>query len=96
MQLIIEMTINGVMLATSMMLVGLGFTLLHSILRVVNLAHGELYMFAAMLVWYFMSAFHFNPKHRVGKRFQNNPFNLNFFFFSHEKLSAVSYQLSTN
>ena len=58
MQLLIEMTINGMMLATSMMLVGLGFTLLHSILRVVNLAHGEFYMLAAMLVWYFMSTYH--------------------------------------
>ncbi len=58
MQLIIEMTINGVMLATSMMLVGLGFTLLHSILRIVNLAHGEFYMLAAMLVWYAMSSYH--------------------------------------
>jgi branched-chain amino acid transport system permease protein len=58
MQLIMEMTINGMMLATSMMLVGLGFTLLHSILRVVNLAHGEFYMLAAMLVWYFTSTYH--------------------------------------
>jgi branched-chain amino acid transport system permease protein len=58
MQLIMEMTINGMMLATSMMLVGLGFTLLHSILRVVNLAHGEFYMLAAMLVWYFMFTYH--------------------------------------
>ena len=58
MQLIMEMTINGMMLATSMMLVGLGFTLLHSILRVVNLAHGEFYMMAAMLVWYFMFTYH--------------------------------------
>jgi len=58
MQLIMEMTINGMMLATSMMLVGLGFTLLHSILRVVNLAHGEFYMLAAMLVWYVMSSYH--------------------------------------
>jgi branched-chain amino acid transport system permease protein len=58
MQLIMEMTINGMMLATSMMLVGLGFTLLHSILRVVNLAHGEFYMMAAMLVWYLTSTYH--------------------------------------
>lgn len=58
MQLFFEMTLNGMVLATSMMLVGLGFTLLHSILRVVNLAHGEFYMLGAMLVWYLMSTYH--------------------------------------
>lgn len=58
MQLFIEMTVNGMVLATSLMLVGLGFTLLHSILRVVNLAHGEFYMLGAMLVWYLMFNYH--------------------------------------
>jgi branched-chain amino acid transport system permease protein len=58
MQLFVEMTVNGIVLATSMMLVGLGFMLLKSILRVANMAQGELYMLAAMLVWYLISAHH--------------------------------------
>jgi branched-chain amino acid transport system permease protein len=60
-QLVIEMTINGVMLATSMMLVGLGFTLLHSILRVVNLAHGDLMILSAYLALALVQAVGFHP-----------------------------------
>ncbi len=58
MQLFLDMTINGVVLATSIMLIGIGFMLLHSILRIDNLAQGEMFMLAAMLTWYFTIHLH--------------------------------------
>ena len=49
--LVLQMLVNGVMSGLVYMLMALGFTLIFGIMRVVNFAHGELYMLAAYGVW---------------------------------------------
>jgi branched-chain amino acid transport system permease protein len=49
--LILQMGVNGVMSGLVYVLMALGFTLIFGIMRIVNFAHGELYMLAAYLVW---------------------------------------------
>jgi branched-chain amino acid transport system permease protein len=51
--LTLQMLVNGVMSGLVYVLMALGFTLIFGIMRVVNFAHGELYMVAAYLVWMF-------------------------------------------
>jgi branched-chain amino acid transport system permease protein len=51
--LTLQMLVNGVMSGLVYVLMALGFTLIFGIMRVVNFAHGELYMVAAYLVWVF-------------------------------------------
>lgn len=50
---ILQMLVNGVTSGLVYVLMALGFTLIFGIMRVVNFAHGELYMIAAYLVWVF-------------------------------------------
>lgn len=50
---IVEVVINGLILAFIYALMGIGLTLIYSILRVVNFAHGELYMLGGYSLYYF-------------------------------------------
>ena len=50
-QLAIQIVINGLTSSLVYILMALGFTLIFGIMRVVNFAHGELYMVAAFLVY---------------------------------------------
>lgn len=47
-----QMALNGLMLGVSLLLVALGFQLIIGVMRIVNFAHGELYMLGAFGVWY--------------------------------------------
>lgn len=51
MQLALQIVVNGLMSSLVYILMALGFTLIFGIMRVVNFAHGELYMVAAFLVY---------------------------------------------
>lgn len=51
MQLALQIVVNGLMSSLVYILMALGFTLIFGIMRVVNFAHGELYMMAAFLVY---------------------------------------------
>jgi branched-chain amino acid transport system permease protein len=50
-QLAAQIVVNGLASALVYILMALGFTLIFGIMRVVNFAHGELYMLAAFLVY---------------------------------------------
>jgi branched-chain amino acid transport system permease protein len=47
-----QMLLNGVVLGTIYALIALGLTLIFSIMRVVNFAHGQMYMLGGFVVYY--------------------------------------------
>jgi branched-chain amino acid transport system permease protein len=47
-----QMLINGIVLGTIYALIALGLTLIFSIMRVVNFAHGQMYMLGGFIVYY--------------------------------------------
>ena len=59
-QLAIQIVINGLTSSLVYILMALGFTLIFGIMRVVNFAHGELYMGAAFLVYVLCSSLGWN------------------------------------
>ncbi|MCC6611768.1 MAG: branched-chain amino acid ABC transporter permease [Burkholderiales bacterium] len=51
MEFALQIVVNGLMSSLVYILMALGFTLIFGIMRVVNFAHGEMYMIAAFLVY---------------------------------------------
>lgn len=52
--------INGIVLGSMYGLVAVGLSLMFSVMRVVNMAHGELYMAGAYLTWFVATVHHAN------------------------------------
>ena len=52
-ELILQITVNGLMMGAMLVTVALGLSLVFGVLRIVNLAHGEIYMLGGMLMWAF-------------------------------------------
>jgi len=52
--------LNALMLASVYVLMASGFTLIYSIMHIVNFAHGEIYMLGAFAVYYFSMEYHLN------------------------------------
>jgi len=50
---IIQIIINGIVLGSNLVLVAIGFSLLIGIMRLIQFAHGEMYMLGGYGVWYF-------------------------------------------
>lgn len=59
-QLPIQIVINGLTSSLVYILMALGFTLIFGIMRIVNFAHGELYMVAAFLVYVLVGSLGWN------------------------------------
>ncbi|MGO9774557.1 MAG: branched-chain amino acid ABC transporter permease [Roseiarcus sp.] len=59
-QLATQIVINGLASSLVYILMALGFTLIFGIMRVVNFAHGELYMIAAFIVYFFVGSLGWN------------------------------------
>jgi len=59
-ELAIKIVINGLTSSLVYILMALGFTLIFGIMRVVNFAHGELYMVAAFLVYVLVGSLGWN------------------------------------
>lgn len=55
-----QIVLNGLMSGSTYVLMGLGFTLIFGIMRIVNFSHGELYMCGAFLVLVFYNVLHLN------------------------------------
>lgn len=51
---------NGIVTGMAYVLFSMGLTLIFGILGVINLAHGELYMLGAMMLWTLSNYFHLN------------------------------------
>ena len=50
-ELILQITAYGVMMGAMIVVVASGLSLVFGVLRIVNLAHGEIYMLGGMLMW---------------------------------------------
>ncbi|HXH02664.1 MAG TPA: branched-chain amino acid ABC transporter permease [Candidatus Competibacteraceae bacterium] len=55
-----QMIVNGLVLGTLYALIALGLTLIFSIMRVVNFAHGQMYMLGGFVVYYLNVVFGLN------------------------------------
>lgn len=53
----LQVLLNGVVLGTVYALIALGLTMVFSIMRVVNFAHGQMYMLGAFVVYYLYGQF---------------------------------------
>jgi branched-chain amino acid transport system permease protein len=53
-----QVLINGLILGSCYALIALGLTLVFSIMRVVNFAHGQMYMLGAFVVYYLYGEYH--------------------------------------
>jgi branched-chain amino acid transport system permease protein len=53
MEQVIQMFINGVVLGSNLVMVAMGFSMLIGIMRLIQFAHGEMYMLGGYGLWYF-------------------------------------------
>lgn len=60
MELISQLTLNGLTLGLTYVLMALGLTIIFSIMGIVNFAHGEFYMLGAFVVYIIVSVLHLN------------------------------------
>ena len=60
MESLAQVTVNGLVLGLSYSLLALGFTLIFSIMGVVNIAHTDLYMLGGFIMFYLFGQFHLN------------------------------------
>src|SRR4051812_19382344 len=56
MQLLIQQLINGLSVGAVYALVALGYTMVYGVLRLINFAHGDVYMVAAVVGYWLASA----------------------------------------
>ncbi len=60
MEHVAQVAINGLVLGLAYTLLALGFTLIFSIMGVVNIAHGDLYMLGGFMTYYLFGKLNFN------------------------------------
>lgn len=58
MEQIVQQLINGVSLGSIYALIALGYTMVYGIIKLINFAHGEIYMIGAFLGYYFLKYLH--------------------------------------
>jgi branched-chain amino acid transport system permease protein len=56
----LQALIYGLQMGVTYILVALGLTLIFSIMRIINVAHGEIYMLGAFVTFYLTSLYHMN------------------------------------
>jgi len=56
----VQTLLNGLMLSSIYVLMASGFTLIYSIMHIVNFAHGEIYMLGAFCIYYFFAQYELN------------------------------------
>ena len=57
-QLLVQMTITGVTLGLIYGLIAIGLTLIFGVMRIIQYAHGEIYMLGAYILYYWFDVFH--------------------------------------
>lgn len=60
MSLFLQAVVNGVLLGVFYALIALGFSLIFGVMRVINFAHGQMYVIGAFIAYYFIARFHLN------------------------------------
>jgi branched-chain amino acid transport system permease protein len=61
MELFIAQALNGLIIGLLYALIAIGLSLIFSVLKIVNFAHGECYMMGAFVSYYFSTLFGINP-----------------------------------
>ncbi|MGT2866380.1 branched-chain amino acid ABC transporter permease [Streptococcus fryi] len=56
----LQQLVNGLILGSVYALLALGYTMVYGIIRLINFAHGDLYMMGAFIGYYLISAFQLN------------------------------------
>jgi len=51
-----QQLVNSISLGALYSLLAIGYTMVYGIIKLINFAHGEIFMFGAFLTWWFMSA----------------------------------------
>lgn len=57
---LIQQLINGLALGSVYALIAIGYTMVYGIIKLINFAHGDIYMIGAFLGYFAVSAFHFS------------------------------------
>lgn len=58
--LLMQTFINGLVIGMNYVLIASGFTLIYGVMRLLNFAHGELYMLGSLVLYYVMTKFELN------------------------------------
>ncbi|MGT2887744.1 branched-chain amino acid ABC transporter permease [Streptococcus didelphis] len=56
----LQQLVNGLILGSVYALLALGYTMVYGIIKLINFAHGDLYMMGAFIGYYLINAFHLN------------------------------------
>lgn len=56
----LQQLVNGLILGSVYALLALGYTMVYGIIKLINFAHGDIYMMGAFIGYYLISAFHLN------------------------------------
>ncbi|MGT2935127.1 branched-chain amino acid ABC transporter permease [Streptococcus castoreus] len=56
----LQQLVNGLILGSVYALLALGYTMVYGIIKLINFAHGDLYMMGAFIGYYLMNALHLN------------------------------------
>ncbi len=57
---IIQQLINGIILGSVYALLALGYTMVYGIIKLINFAHGDVYMLGAYFGYFFIQVLHLN------------------------------------
>lgn len=57
---ILQQLLNGVILGSVYALLALGYTMVYGIIKLINFAHGDVYMLGAYFGYFFMKIWHLN------------------------------------
>ncbi|MBI3721718.1 MAG: branched-chain amino acid ABC transporter permease, partial [Fimbriimonas ginsengisoli] len=71
-----QQVVNGIMLGAIYALIALGYTMVYGVLKLINFAHGEVYMLGAYVALFASWRLGFTPEATRGTNLQSSAFNL--------------------